>query len=209
MIGALVFAMFIASWWPCPERHSATVVNVVLRWNPWFGIMAFGPIVRNFDSGVVANVASWLALLDLLIVCGTSMIRASSLQMMWVDGFIVWLFWCSSLPLFCHYPRCPIGEDEMGKYGVSFVELLILFEVWLPRDWGPNTNALVGCWLSPSPSPFPPSSTPLLPPQPSLPGVQIRVEYKVPCSLLRSLATLEGGLARFVPCGLEKLTPVG
>ena len=38
--GALVFALFIASWWPCPERHSATVVNVVLRWTPWFGIMA-------------------------------------------------------------------------------------------------------------------------------------------------------------------------
>ena len=94
----------------------------------------------------------------------------------------------------------------MGKYGVSFVELLLLFEVWLLRHRSPNTNALVGCWLSPPPSPLPPSPTPL---RPSPPGVQIGVEYKVPSSLLRGLAALEGGLARFAPCGLEKFTAVG
>ena len=84
----------------------------------------------------------------------------------------------------------------MGKYGVSFVELLLLFEVLASETQGP------GCWLSPLP-PLPP---PLLP---SPPGVQIRVDYKVPSSLLRGLAALEGGLARFVPCGLEKFTAVG
>ena len=145
------------------------VVNLVLRCTLWFGIMAFGPIVRNVDSGVIADLASWLALLDLLIVFGTPMIRPPSLLMMWVDGFLVWLFWCSSLPLFCHSPsRWPTGVDDMGKYGVSFVELLILFEVWLLRDRGPNTNALVGCWLSP-PLPYPPLSHPV--PTPPLPQV--------------------------------------
>ena len=74
--GALAFALFIASWWACPERQSAMVVNVVLRWTLWFSIMAFGPIVRNVDSGVIADLASCLALLDLLIVCGSPMIRA-------------------------------------------------------------------------------------------------------------------------------------
>ena len=37
----------------------------------------------------------------------------------------------------------------------------------------------------------------------------MRIVYKVPSSLLRSLATFEGGLARFAPSGLEKLTAVG
>ena len=36
--------------------------------------MGFGPMVRNVDSGVIADLASWLVLLDLLIVCGTPMI---------------------------------------------------------------------------------------------------------------------------------------
>ena len=71
--GALVFALFIASWWACPERHSATVVNVVLRWTHGLGSWHS---VRHVDSGVIADLASWLALLDLLIVCGTPMIRA-------------------------------------------------------------------------------------------------------------------------------------
>ena len=188
MSGALVFALFIASWWPCPERHSATVVNVVLRWTPWFGIMAFGPIVRNVDSGVIAAFASWLALLDLLIVCGTPMIR----PLLSANGVGRWLYSVVILvqftPSFLSFPQVPFfGEHAMGKYGVSFVEILILFEVWLLRDRGPNTNALVGCWLSPSP-PLSPLPSPL----PLPPRVQIRVEYKVPSSLLRSLGRFGG-----------------
>ena len=75
--GALVLALFIASWWPCPERHSAMVVNVVLRWTPWFGIMAFGPSVRDVDSGVIADLASWLVSLGFInCMWHTPMIRA-------------------------------------------------------------------------------------------------------------------------------------
>ena len=77
----------------------------------------------------------------------------------------------------------------MCKYGVSFVELLILFEIWLLRDKGPNKRP--GRLLVVSPS-HPPLSSPPPPPSPtallhSPPGIQIRVEYKVPSSLLRSL----------------------
>ena len=42
--GALVQALFIASWWPCPERHSATVVHVVLRWSHGLGAWHSDPL---------------------------------------------------------------------------------------------------------------------------------------------------------------------
>ena len=95
----------------------------------------------------------------------------------------------------------------MGKYWVSYVELLILFEIWLLRDRGPNKRPGRLLVVPPRPPLSPPASPTALLHSP--PGIQIRVEYKVPSSLLRSLATLEGGLARFVPCGLEKLTSCG
>ena len=42
--GALALALFIASWWPCPERHSAMVVNVVLRWTHGLGSWHSDPV---------------------------------------------------------------------------------------------------------------------------------------------------------------------
>ena len=192
--GALVFAVIIASWWPCPERHSAMVVNVVLRWTPWFGIMAFGPIVHNVDSGVFADLASWLALLDLLLVCSTPMIR-TLLSANDVGRWLYGVFILVQFTAFLVISPCPVGEDEMGKCGVSFVELLILSEVWLLRDKGPKHKRSGRLLVVPIP-PFPslPLSRPVPPPfSPPSQGVQIRVEYKVPSSLLRSLAALDGG----------------
>ena len=104
-----------------------------------------------------------------------------SLLMMSVDGLKVWLFWCSSLPLFCHFPRWSTAEDAMGKYGVSFVEILVLFEVWLLRDRGPNTNALVGCWLSLPPSPLTTSPPPPLLPPPPWSRLGLSARYQVAC----------------------------
>ena len=80
--------------------------------------MAFGPIVRNVDSGVIADLAPWLALLDLLIVRGTRMIRAplsANDVRRWLYSVVILVQFTASF--FCHIPRCPIGEDEMGKYG--------------------------------------------------------------------------------------------
>ena len=182
--GALVPALFIASWWPCPERHSAMVVNVVLRWTLWFGIMAFGPIVRNVDSGVIADLASWLALLDLLIVCGTPVIRAP----LSANDVVRWLYSVVTLVQFT--------ASFLSFRQVPFLE---------KTKWASMGPGRLPVCPSPPPSPLHPS----LPPSPLSPRVQIRIEYKVSSSLLRSLAALGGGLAKFVPCGLEKLTAVG
>ena len=137
----------------------------------------------NVDSRVFADFASWLALLDLLIVCGTPMIRAllSANEVgRWLYSVVILVQFTAS---FLSYPQVPYWRRRHGQVWVSFVEPLILFEVWRLRD---RCQKRSGRLLVFSP---PPSPTPLLP---SHPGVQIRVEYKVPSSLLRSLGRFGG-----------------
>ena len=81
--------------------------------------------------------------------------------------------------------RWPEGLNEMGKFGVSYLELLILFETWMghrllpeksiPSHRRSGRNIFVGA---------PPVSE----------GVQIRLGCQFIGSLFRSLSKLPGGL---------------
>ena len=87
----------------------------------------------------------------------------------------------------------PEGLNEMGHHGVSYVELLILFEKWignrlLPEKTIPKSRR---------------AGRPLcIGDTPVSDGVKIRTGCQLLGSKLRSLATLPGGLHRFLPCSL-------
>ena len=85
----------------------------------------------------------------------------------------------------------PSGSDDMGHFGVSFLELLILFEQWAghrllsEKVTGPHVRAN---------RPF------LVPSVPVSEGIEIRHGCQFLSSLVRALAKLPGGLGRFLPC---------
>ena len=83
----------------------------------------------------------------------------------------------------------PEGLNEMGKFGVSYLEVFILFERWighrlLPEKTVPSKNRL-GRVLHVGTD-----------------GVQIRLGCQFIGSLFRSLGKLPGGLGRFIPGSL-------
>ena len=86
----------------------------------------------------------------------------------------------------------PSGSVDLGHFGISFLELLILFEQWAghrlfsEKVTRPRTRA----------------SRPIL-----IPSVLVSegIEIRLGCqfsSLVRALAKLPGGLGRFMPCSL-------
>ena len=83
----------------------------------------------------------------------------------------------------------PSGFVDLGHFGLSFLELLILFEQWVGRRLlsekvtRPHVRAH----------------------RPSVPvteGIEIRHGCQFLSSLLRALSKLSGGLGRFLPCDL-------
>ena len=89
--------------------------------------------------------------------------------------------------------RWPEGLNEMGKFGVSYLELLVLFRKWLGHRLLPEKTAPVTRRLGrPIYIGTPPVSE----------GVQIRLGCQFLGSLFRSLGTLPGGLGRFIPGSL-------
>ena len=82
--------------------------------------------------------------------------------------------------------RWPEGLNEMGKFGVSYLEVPILFERWVGYRLLPKKTV--------------PRPLAVLPSRPVTEGVCIRNGCQFVGSLLRSLKTLPGGLQRFVPC---------
>ena len=87
----------------------------------------------------------------------------------------------------------PSGSVDLGHFGISFLELLILFEQWAghrllsEKVTGPHVRA----------------GRPILfPSVPVSEGIEIRHGCQVLSSLVRALAKLPGGLGRFMPCSL-------
>ena len=81
----------------------------------------------------------------------------------------------------------------MGNFGVSYLEILILFEKWmghrlLPEKTVPIQNR--------------PGRAVHIGPSPVSDGVQIRVGCQFIGSMFRSLGRLPGGLGRFIPGSL-------
>ena len=87
----------------------------------------------------------------------------------------------------------PSGSIDLGHFGVSFLELFILFEQWaghrLPSEkvTGPHVRA---------------GRPILLPSVPVSEGIEIRHGCQFLSSLVRALSKPPGGLGRFLPCHL-------
>ena len=87
----------------------------------------------------------------------------------------------------------PSGSDDFGHFGVSFLELLILFEQWTghrllsEKVTRPRIRA---------------NRPILIPSVPVSEGIEIRHGCQFISSLVRALAELPGGLGRFFPCHL-------
>ena len=89
--------------------------------------------------------------------------------------------------------RWPEGLNDMGRLGVSYLEMPVLFERWVGHHLLPEKtvtiknrsgrNIVIGC-------------------SPISEGVNIRSGCQFIGSLFRSLARLPGGLPRFIPGSL-------
>ena len=107
-------------------------------------------------------------------------------------GPILLAFWLSGF-LFLASLHWPAGGSDLGVGGISYVELLILYELWAgerlsfekatPRYLRPGRS------ISVSAVPFGP-------------GTDIWRSCRLLASLMRSLCLLPGGLGRFVPCSI-------
>ena len=85
----------------------------------------------------------------------------------------------------------PSGTEDFGHFGISFLELLILFEQWAghrllsEKVTRPHVRA---------------SRPILIPSVPVSEGIEIRHGCQFISSLVRAFAKLPGGLGRFLPC---------
>ena len=85
----------------------------------------------------------------------------------------------------------PSGSVDLGHFGISFLELLILFEQWaghrllIEKVTRPHVRA---------------GRPILLPSVPVSEGIEIRHGCQFLGSSVRALAKLPGGLGRFLPC---------
>ena len=87
----------------------------------------------------------------------------------------------------------PSDSRDFGHFGISFLELLILFEQWaghrLLSEKVTRPHVRAGRSI-------------LFPSVPVSEGIEIRHGCQFLSSLVRALAKLPGGLGRFLPCGL-------
>ena len=91
----------------------------------------------------------------------------------------------------------PSGSVDLGHFGISFLELLILFEQWaghrLLSEKVTRPHVRAGRSI-------------LLPSVPVSEGIEIRHGCQFLSSSVRALAKLPGGLGRFLPCSLGSHT---
>ena len=87
----------------------------------------------------------------------------------------------------------PSVTEDFGHFGISFLELLILFEQWAG-------HRLLGEKVT---RPHVRANRPILIPSvPVSEGIEIRHGCQFVSSLVRALSKLPGGLGRFLPCDL-------
>ena len=97
-------------------------------------------------------------------------------------------FWLTFFSL--HWP---VGDLDLGVGGVSYVELLILYELWAGERR--SLEKAHPRYLRPG-RPISVSAVPLGP------GFDIWRSCRFIGSLMRSICLLPGGLRRFVPCSI-------
>ena len=114
------------------------------------------------------------------------------LVMILLLGLAVLVFWLG-FTSFLNALHWLSGSDDFGHFGVSFLELLILFEQWAghrllsEKVTRPHVRA---------------NRLILVPSVPVSEGIEIRHGCQFLGSLVRALAKLPGGLGRFLPCRL-------
>ena len=138
---------------------------------------------------------TWLCFLVLLLfalVDGLLVPLLLLVLMMLLNGPTLLVFWLSGLPFLgtLHWPASGL---DLGVGGISYVELLILYELWAgerlslekahPRYYRPGR-------------PIPVSAVPFSP------GIDIWRSCRFTGAIMRSLCLLPGGLGRFVPCSV-------
>ena len=103
----------------------------------------------------------------------------------------------SGVGLFFHFTsflstlHWPVETGDMGHFGVSYLEMLILFEHWLcHRLLSENVTRMH--LRANRPICFPPA--------PVSEGIQIRQGCQFISSLFRALGKISGGVGRFIPC---------
>ena len=150
------------------------------------------PKVRRVDTRVVVDLASLPGPPGFL---DSSWYSIDSGPLTDVD-VVCWPFSTSMLVRFTSFLstlRWPEGLKEMGNNGVSYLELLVLFEKWLGHRLLPEKTVPVHR----RPGRLICVDTP-----PVSEGVQIRLGCQFLGSMFRSLGKLPGGLGRFLPGSL-------
>ena len=110
-----------------------------------------------------------------------------------LPGRTVLVLWLVRFTSFLGTLHWPSGGDDLGHFGVSFLDLLILLEQWAghrllcEKVTRPQVRA---------------NRPILIPSVPVSEGIEIRHGCQFIRSLVRALSKLPGGLGRFLPCDL-------
>ena len=105
--------------------------------------------------------------------------------------------WPKSVGLLCNFVAVwgslhwPSDAGDVGHFGVSYLEVLILFEHWLGHRL--LSEKVTRMHHLRANRPF------YVPPAPVTEGVQIRLGCQYISSFFRALGKLSGGLSRFIP----------
>ena len=158
-------------------NHDGQVVRLLIL---WFGIRGASLRFVSLQFGLMLILPLFLALL---------VSRVTLLVLTFLLGLRVLLYWLGSLPfLVLHWPSDSV---DLGHDGISFLELLILFEQWAG-------HRLLGEKVT---RPHVRAGRPILVSSvPVSEGMEIRHGCQFISSLVRALGKLPGGLGRFLPC---------
>ena len=121
-------------------------------------------------------------------LCG----RVVFMLLMLPPGLTVLAFSVNLLPFLGPYIG-QLGSEDMGHFGVSFLEIPILFEEWAGHRLLSEkvTRSHVRA-----------NRSMLVPSVPVSEGIETRHGCQFVSSLVRALSKLAGGMARFLPCGV-------
>ena len=107
-------------------------------------------------------------------------------------GLILLVSWLSGSP-FLNSLHWPVGDLDLGVGCISYVEMLILYELWAGERL--STEKAHPRYLRPG-RPISVSAVTCGP------GIDIRRSCRFIGAMMKSLCLLPGGLGRFVPCSI-------
>ena len=146
--------------------------------------------MRKIEVRVNVDLAALPGPLVFLMGLGCRCLVVVSLVRILLLGRIVWVCFIILLPFWALHTGLWITGD-MGHFGVSYLEVLILFEHWLGHRLLSEKVARMHLRAH-RPTCFPPA--------PVSEGIQIRQGCQFISSLFRALGKLSGGVGRFIPC---------